>query len=101
MWLLTTLFAALVITALHFGAKGLKKYQLDLLALMLWGTFVMVFVDHTIAFLEEGGDFISFTTDGLIESGLLLGIAMLVPLFIIWGIIAFTPVGAKIRAAQL
>jgi len=84
MWLITTLIAAIVVTAIYFGAKNLRKYKIDLLALMLWGTFIMVLVDHTIAFLEAGGEFIEITTDGLIESATMLGIAMIVPVFLIW-----------------
>ena len=84
MWLVITFIAAVAVTAAYFPAKN-KKYRLDLLALMLWGTFIMVLVDHTIAFLSEGGEFIKATTDGLISSGAMLGMAMLISVIAVWG----------------
>ena len=63
---------------------------------MLWGTFTMVLVDHVLGFLAEGGEFIEFTTDGLISNGTMLGIAMLVPIVIVWAVAAYTPLGKKI-----
>ncbi len=90
MWLVTTLIAAVAVTAAYFLAKG-KKRKLNLLALMLWGTFIMVLVDHTIAFISEGGEFIEVTTDGLISSGALLGFVMIVPLIAIWATAVYRP----------
>ena len=84
MWLVTTLVAAVAVTVLCLSAKNLGKYNLAFLALMLWGTFVMVLVDHAIAFFNGGGEFIKVTTDGLIGNGAVLGIAMLMPIFAIW-----------------
>ncbi len=95
MWLIITLIAAVAATAAHFLMKN-KKYKLNLLALMLWGTFIMILVDHVIAFISEGGEFIEVTTDGLISSGAMLGIVMLVPIFAIWAVAVYTPLGNKI-----
>ncbi|MFH1750669.1 MAG: hypothetical protein ABH863_03250 [Candidatus Micrarchaeota archaeon] len=97
MWLITILIAAIIVTALHFRAGNLKKYKLDFLALMLWGTFIMVLIDHSIAYMNDGGNFLEMTTSGLITNGILLGIAMLVPIVLIWAVVAFTPIGEKIR----
>jgi hypothetical protein len=96
MWLVVSFIAALVATLafLRLKAAG-KKYKLDFLALMLWGTFIMVLVDHSIAFLE-GGPFIETTTDGLITSASLLGIAMVVSVLLVWAIAVCTPLGARI-----
>jgi len=86
MWLVVSLAAALASTAAFLKMKKTReKFKLDFLSLMLWGTFIMVLVDHSIAFIEEGR-FIEFTTDGLIESGTMLGIAMIIPLLAIWAI---------------
>lgn len=96
MWLSVSLFAAVAATALFYGLKEQKKkYKLGFLALMLWGVAIMVFVDHSISYLE-GGPFMEATTDGLIGNSVLLGILMLVPVFLIWAIAAFTPLGKKI-----
>ena len=47
---------------------------------MLWGAFIMILVDHILGY--EGGAFIEIETDGLIKSGFVLGLAMLVPVFL-------------------
>jgi len=86
MWLVVTLVAAIVVTMLHFLVKN-KKYKLDFFALMLWGTFIMVFVDHVMGYILEPGDFIEIETDGIITNGALLGIVMIIPLFLIWLIV--------------
>ena len=59
-----------------------RKYQVGFLALMLWGLGAMLIVDHVLGY--EGGPFIEMETDGLIENGTVLGIAMLIPVFMIW-----------------
>mgnify|MGYP001576500032 CR=1 FL=1 len=82
MWLITSFITAVAVTALWIFAP--KKYQLGLLSLMLWGLSIMVLVDHIIGY--EGGAFVEMETDGLIPNGVVLGIAMLIPLFIIWEI---------------
>jgi hypothetical protein len=69
---------------MHFKLKGLKKYKLNLLALMLWGSFIMILVDHTIAYLREGGDFIEITTDGLVPNAAILGVLMIIPVVALW-----------------
>ena len=80
MWLVTTLIAAIAVTAIWYVKP--KIYKLDILSLMLWGTSIMILVDHIIGY--EGGEFIEFETDGLITSGTLLGIVMLIPIFVLW-----------------
>jgi len=51
---------------------------------MLWGAVAMIFIDHILGY--EGGAFLEKATDGMIKNGSLLGIAMLLPVFIIWGV---------------
>ena len=87
MWLITTLVAASVATVLRLW--GIRKCKLEMLSLMLWGATVMIFIDHVLGYLREGGEFIQVTTEGAIRSGALLGIVMLIPVLAIWGFAAF------------
>lgn len=80
MWLITTLIAAISVTAVWYIAP--KIYKLDLLSLMLWGASIMILVDHILGY--EGGEFLELETEGLITNGILLGIVMLIPIFILW-----------------
>lgn len=81
MWLVTTSIAAVGATLTKFVLP--KDYRLDFLALMLWGAAVMILIDHILGY--EGGAFLEKTTDGMIANSTVLGIAMLVPVFVIWG----------------
>ena len=83
MWLITSFIAAIIVSAVWSYAP--KKYKLDSLALMLWGLALMVFVDHVMGY-EGSGPFIVTETTGLIPNATVLGIAMLIPVFIIWEI---------------
>ena len=83
MWLITTLIAAIVVTAIWYVKP--KIYKLDILSLMLWGTSIMILVDHILGY--QGGQFIELETDGLIKSGTLLGIVMLIPILVLWKIL--------------
>jgi hypothetical protein len=85
-WLITTLIAAIAVTAIWYVKP--KIYRLDVLSLMLWGTSIMILVDHVLGF--EGGEFIELETDGLITNGAVLGIVMLIPILIIWEVILIT-----------
>ena len=82
MWLITTIICAILSTALWIFLK--KKYKLGFLSMMLWGASIMIFIDHVLGY--EGGEFIEMTTEGMITNGTVLGIAMVIPLFIIWEI---------------
>ena len=86
MWLVTTLIAAIAVTAIWYVKP--KIYKLDLLSLMLWGTSIMILVDHILGY--EGGAFLELETEGLITNGTLLGIVMLIPILILWEIILIT-----------
>ncbi|MCK4327919.1 MAG: hypothetical protein KAW41_05650 [Candidatus Diapherotrites archaeon] len=83
MWLVTTLIAALAVTAAWFVAP--KKYKLGIPSLMLWGAGAMIMVDHVLGY--EGGAFLELQTEGLIPNGIVLGIVMLIPVFAIWEIV--------------
>ena len=54
---------------------------------MLWGATIMILVDHVLGY--EGGQFLEVETNGMIRSGTLLGVVMLVPVFLVWGIALF------------
>ena len=83
MWLLTTLVAAVWVTAASFAVP--KRYQMNFLAMMLWGLGLMLLVDHFMSYVGSG-PFLEARTDGLIESGVALGVVILIPVFLIWGI---------------
>lgn len=87
MWLITTFVAALTATLLWFLLR--KKYKLDFLSLMLWGATIMILVDHLLGY--KGGNFLETETFGMIKSGTMLGVVMLIPVFIIWLIVLFMP----------
>jgi ABC-type transport system involved in multi-copper enzyme maturation permease subunit len=80
MWLVTTMIAAIITTAAWYFIK--KDYKLNILSLMLWGTSIMILVDHILGY--EGGSFLELETDGLVTNATLLGIIMLIPVFILW-----------------
>lgn len=86
MWLVTTLIAAIAVTAIWYVKP--RIYKLDILSLMLWGTSIMILVDHIIGY--EGGAFLELETEGLITNGTLLGIVMLIPIFVLWEVILIT-----------
>ena len=82
MWLVTTSVAAAGATVARFVLP--RNYKLGFLALMLWGAAAMILIDHILGY--EGGAFLEKATDGMIKNGAVLGIAMFVPVFVIWGI---------------
>ena len=83
MWLVTTLIAAIIVTAAWYFTK--RDCRMDLLGLMLWGTSIMILVDHIIGY--EGGAFLEMETEGLITNSIMLGVVMLVPVLILWVVI--------------
>ena len=82
MWLVTTSVAAAGATVARFVLP--RNYKLGFLASMLWGAAAMILIDHILGY--EGGAFLEKTTDGMIANSAVLGIVMLVPVFIIWGV---------------
>lgn len=91
MWLIVIGIATTIASVIYFLFKDKrKKYKLGFLALMFLGTFIMVLIDHLIAFFETG-TFIETTTNGLIKNSVLLGIAMVLAILIIWGIAVVMP----------
>ncbi len=85
MWLLTTFLAALTATAFAYVFKN--KYKLGLLCLMLWGGTIMILIDHLLGY--KGGAFLETETNGFIPNSTLLGLAMLVPVLLVWVIAVY------------
>ncbi len=54
MWLLTMLFMAVISTLLWYIWEKGDEYRVDILALVSWGTVIMVFADHLMGYIEEG-----------------------------------------------
>lgn len=96
MWLITTFIAAIVATLSTFIFKN--KYRLGFLSLMLWGSTIMILVDFIMGY--EGGAFIEVETDGMIHSGFLLGIIMLIPVLIVWSASNIIPTFKKCKAVK-
>jgi hypothetical protein len=82
MWLIILAFAAAVVTPIWYSTAEEDRYLLRLLCLILWGATIMVFVDHVMGYLMEGGEFLELTLDATV-----LGFAMLTAALIIWEII--------------
>ena len=83
MWLVVITLAAIVVTAIWYvNDKARTYYRIGFLNLMLWGTAIMVFVDHLMGYLEEGGDFIETTPEATF-----LSIVLLITVLIVWEIV--------------
>jgi len=83
MWLVMTTLAAVIATAIWYISDEAREiYNIGFLNLILWGTAIMVFVDHVIGYLSEGGEFIETTPDAM-----LLSIIMLIAAILIWEIV--------------
>ncbi len=79
MWLIASFIAAVIATILWYASDE-NRYRLDVLALIFWGTAVMVFVDHLMGFFTEG-EFFDMSADALV-----LGIVMVFFGVFIWEI---------------
>jgi len=81
MWLIILAFAAAIVTPIWYSTAEEDKYLLRLLCLILWGATIMVFVDHVMGYLMDGGEFLELTLDATV-----LGFAMLIAALVIWEI---------------
>ncbi|HEC77021.1 MAG TPA: hypothetical protein ENI33_07185 [Thermoplasmatales archaeon] len=85
MWLVVTTLAAIVVTAIWYtNDKARETYKIGFLNLILWGTAIMVFVDHVMGYVAEGGEFIEITPEAI-----LLSVILLISALIIWEIFLF------------
>lgn len=79
MWLIITVLAAVITTAIWYIKAPDDKYKLGLLSLLFWGAALMWFVDHVMAYVLEGGEFIEMNQDAA-----LLGLAVVVFALLVW-----------------
>jgi len=80
MWLVITLLAAVFVTALwYFSESG---NRLEILGFMLWGATTMIFIDHTLGYLAEGGEFLEVTPEAMV-----LGVILVAVAFAVWEIL--------------
>jgi peptidoglycan biosynthesis protein MviN/MurJ (putative lipid II flippase) len=83
MWLLVITLAAVIVTAIWYvNDKARKYYHIGILNLMLWGTAIMVFVDHMMGYLDERGEFIETTPEAM-----LLSIVLIITVLIVWELV--------------
>jgi hypothetical protein len=82
MWLIILAFAAAIVTPIWYSVAEEDKYLLKILCLILWGATIMVFIDHVMGFLMEGGEFFELTLDATV-----LGFVMLIVALVIWEIV--------------
>jgi hypothetical protein len=83
MWLVVITLAAVIVTAIWYvSEKARKSYNIGFLNLILWGTAIMVFVDHVMGYFTEGGEFIRATPEAMIPS-----VILLITAFLVWGIV--------------
>ncbi len=78
MWLLVMLFLAIFSTAAWYMWSRGDEYRMDVLALISWGTVIMVFADHLMGYIEEG-EFMEMSLDALV-----LGLTMAATALLIW-----------------
>jgi len=81
MWLVILAFAAVISTAVWYSKAENDEYMLKFLSLILWGTTIMVFVDHVMGYLMEGGEFLEMTANATV-----LGIVLLIIALALWEI---------------
>ncbi|MEM3522858.1 MAG: hypothetical protein QW589_05620 [Candidatus Bathyarchaeia archaeon] len=91
MWLIILAFSATIATAIWYSKVEDDKYMLKFLSLILWGSTIMIFVDHLMSYLIEGEEFLKITTEATV-----LGITLLIIALIIWeiGLLLKDPKGA-------
>ncbi len=82
MFFIITALAAIISTIIWYKNAPEDKYMLNNLSLIYWGTTLMWFVDHVIAYLTEGGAFFEITLDAT-----LLGITVVLLGLLVWLII--------------
>ncbi|NLL90401.1 MAG: hypothetical protein GX226_04800 [Dehalococcoidales bacterium] len=79
MWLIMTALAAIITTLIWYVKAPEDKYKLGLLSLMFWGATLMWLVDHVMAYLMEGGEFLEINLDAT-----LLGISVILIALLVW-----------------
>jgi hypothetical protein len=79
MWLIILAFAATIATAIWYTQAENDKYMLKFLSLILWGTTIMVLVDHVVPYMMEGGgEFFEVSLEATVLSGIMLVVGLVV-----------------------
>jgi len=79
MWLLILTFSAIFATAIWYSRAEDDRYMLKPLSAMLWGAAIMVFIDHVMGYLMEGGEFLDLSPEAAA-----LGFSLLAAALAIW-----------------
>ncbi|NWF77569.1 MAG: hypothetical protein HXY36_03085 [Chloroflexi bacterium] len=97
MWLIMTALAGVIATAIWYVKAPEDKYKLGLLSLFFWGATLMWLVDHVMAYVTEGGEFLEINLDAT-----LLGVAVIVFALFVWEIVLVVndPKGALRKALR-
>ncbi len=82
MWLIMTTLAAIITTAIWYIKAPEDQYKLGFLSLFLWGASLMWFVDHVMAYLMEGREFIEINLDAT-----LLGLSVITLALLVWVVV--------------
>ena len=82
MWLIMTTLAAIITTAIWYIEAPEDQYKLGFLSLFFWGATLMWFVDHVMAYLMKGGEFIEINLDAT-----LLGLSVITLALLVWVIV--------------
>jgi len=82
MWLIMTALAAVITTVIWYIKAPNDKYKLGLLSLIFWGATLMWLVDHVMAYLTEGGEFLEINLDAT-----LLGLSVITLALLVWVIV--------------
>ena len=82
MWLIMTSLAAVITTVIWYIKAPNDKYKLGLLSLIFWGATLMWLVDHVMAYLTEGGEFLEINLDAT-----LLGLSVITLALLVWVIV--------------
>lgn len=77
-----TLLAAVISTIVWYIKSPDDKYKLGILSLIYWGATLMWFVDHVMAYLMEGGEFLEINLDAT-----LLGLTVVIFGLLVWVIV--------------
>ena len=86
MTLLTTVFAAIICTAIWYKNEEARTLKVGTLSLMYWGASLMWLIDAIFAYAEEGADsFVPAPLDML--NDLYLGLSVVALGLIIWLVI--------------
>ena len=78
MFLIITALAAIISTIIWHVNAPEDKYRLSSLCFIYWGATLMWFVDHVIAYITEGREFVEITLNAALlgASVVLLGLLM-------------------------